>query len=101
MGKKPRFFCGNCGTEVGRNAKTCPKCGRFFASIRCPKCNHSADDAAFKKGCPVCGYAIPLGNAAYSQGEKVPAGKLRLWVYILSVCAFIAAVALLIIKIVK
>jgi predicted amidophosphoribosyltransferase len=101
MGKKPRFFCDNCGEEVGRNDKTCPHCGRFFASIRCPKCGFSADDASFKKGCPACGYSVPPGSAAYSQGEKVPAGKLPLWVYILSVCAFIAAVALLIIKIVR
>jgi ssDNA-binding Zn-finger/Zn-ribbon topoisomerase 1 len=101
MGKKPRFFCDNCGTEVGRNAKACPQCGRFFSSIRCPKCNYSADEAAFKKGCPACGYSIPIGNAANPEGEKVPAGKLPLWVYILSVCAFIAVVALLIIKLVN
>jgi predicted amidophosphoribosyltransferase len=101
MGKKPRFFFDICGEEVGRNDKTCPHCGRFFSSVRCPKCNFSADEASFKKGCPACGYSVPLGNAAYSQGKKVPAGKLPLWVYILSVCAFIAAVAILIIKIVR
>jgi predicted RNA-binding Zn-ribbon protein involved in translation (DUF1610 family) len=102
MSKKPRFFCDNCGTEVGRNVNTCPKCGRFFASVRCPKCGFAADESAFRKGCPVCGYSTPPGNAARPpEEEKIPAGKLPLWVYILSVFAFITVVALLIIKIVK
>jgi ssDNA-binding Zn-finger/Zn-ribbon topoisomerase 1 len=101
MSKKPRFFCDNCGTEVGRNVNTCPNCGRFFASVRCPKCNYTADEASFKKGCPACGYSVPLGSAADQKVEKVPAGKLPLWVYILSVCAFITAVALLLLKVVK
>ena len=33
-----KFFCESCGAEVPRNARFCKKCGRFFASVRCPNC---------------------------------------------------------------
>jgi uncharacterized membrane protein YvbJ len=58
--KKPRFFCDNCGHEVDAEVKSCPKCGRFFASVRCPSCGFSGEEKVFFNGCPACGYsAIP------------------------------------------
>ena len=38
---KAKFFCQNCNSEVAANAKFCPKCGKFFAAVRCPKCGHT------------------------------------------------------------
>jgi RNA polymerase subunit RPABC4/transcription elongation factor Spt4 len=55
--KKPRFFCDNCGYEVGSDVKSCPYCGRFFASVRCPACDYSGPDRMFQNGCPMCGYS--------------------------------------------
>lgn len=56
--KEPKFFCESCGSEVPRNSKICTTCGRFFASVKCPKCGRIGDNDDFKKGCPTCGYAI-------------------------------------------
>jgi predicted RNA-binding Zn-ribbon protein involved in translation (DUF1610 family) len=103
MSKKPRFFCDNCGNEVGQNEKACRHCGRFFASVRCPGCGFIGDETAFKNGCPSCGYSAPPKSEKpiEKKSEKhymIPAGKLPLWVYIVSICAFIAACAALIMK---
>lgn len=56
--KEPKFFCESCGSEVPRNSKICTTCGRFFASVKCPKCGCIGDNDDFKKGCPTCGYAV-------------------------------------------
>lgn len=56
--KEAKFFCESCGSEVPRNSKTCPVCGKFFASVRCPQCGRIGDNDTFKNGCPTCGYAI-------------------------------------------
>ncbi|MCL2128086.1 MAG: hypothetical protein FWH38_07520, partial [Treponema sp.] len=74
FGKKPRFFCDNCGEEVGRNAKSCSRCGRFFASVRCPACGFSGDESAFSAGCPSCGYSAPPSAAGRPVEKKIPAG---------------------------
>jgi predicted RNA-binding Zn-ribbon protein involved in translation (DUF1610 family) len=103
MSKKPRFFCDNCGNEVGQNEKACRHCGRYFAAVRCPSCGFVGDEISFKKGCPSCGYSAPPG-ADKPSGKKpekhhlIPTGKLPLWVYIISIGAFIAACAALIFK---
>lgn len=55
--KKAKFFCENCGSEVDKNAKFCDKCGRFFASVRCPSCGYTGSNNEFTHGCPKCGYA--------------------------------------------
>jgi predicted RNA-binding Zn-ribbon protein involved in translation (DUF1610 family) len=68
--KKPRFFCDGCGTEVAANAERCPHCGKFFASIRCPKCGFTGDTDTFGKGCPVCGYSAPLSNRPVRRPAK-------------------------------
>ena len=96
MAKSPRFFCENCGAEVNRNTKSCPRCGRYFASVRCPACGFTGAEGLFSGGCPVCGYSSPgSGNEGKSarreeySGKKKPslrpAGSLPLWVYILTI----------------
>lgn len=66
MDKKPRFFCENCNAEVKRDDRFCKKCGHFFASVKCPACGKIGNSDLFKKGCPVCGYAV---NGAHSSTE--------------------------------
>jgi ssDNA-binding Zn-finger/Zn-ribbon topoisomerase 1 len=92
---------------VGRDTKKCPKCGRFFASVRCPRCGFTGSEDDFPAGCPACGYsAIPglgrSGKAGRKGGyggsagpkEYEKADALPLWVYILTaaVAAFVFAV---------
>jgi predicted RNA-binding Zn-ribbon protein involved in translation (DUF1610 family) len=93
LAKSPRFFCENCGAEVDRNTKTCPRCGRYFASVRCPACGFTGAEGLFAGGCPVCGYSSPgnhirpAGGKPSPRKEKTPriaAGALPLWVYILT-----------------
>jgi len=98
--KSPRFFCESCGAEVPRDAKNCPKCGRYFASVRCPACDFIGEEALFKGGCPVCGYSS--GASAESAGglrgfpeSKKPTGSLPFWVYILTAAAFTGVLAAL------
>lgn len=56
--KKAKFFCENCSSEVAANARFCPKCGKFFSAVRCPKCFHTGTVRVFKNGCPKCGYSM-------------------------------------------
>jgi predicted RNA-binding Zn-ribbon protein involved in translation (DUF1610 family) len=101
--KKPRFFCDNCGSEVGRDAKACPRCGRFFASIRCPSCGFSGEERLFAGGCPSCGYSAPApGSAARRPPEtKTPAEPLPVWVYLFSIFAFLGLFAVLFLVVLK
>lgn len=55
--QKAKFFCENCGEEVPEKARFCKHCGKFFTSVRCPKCGATGPSSAFAKGCPECGYA--------------------------------------------
>jgi len=93
--KNPRFFCDNCNAEVERGARSCPNCGRFFSSVRCPACGFTGEDRTFAGGCPSCGYSAPPSAVARPIEKKVPTGPLPLWVYILSVIAFVIAMAIL------
>lgn len=61
--KKAKFYCENCGHEVPENAKVCRHCGKFFISIRCPKCGKVGDANTFKDGCPNCGYNMKNDSA--------------------------------------
>ncbi|EFW39430.1 double zinc ribbon domain-containing protein [Treponema phagedenis] len=70
MKKVPVFFCENCGGTVRRDTKVCPHCGRFFASVRCPRCNYTGNADEFREGCPSCGYAFP-------QEKKIQKPKYR------------------------
>jgi len=84
-----RFFCDNCGEEVERNASRCSRCGRYFASVRCPECGFTGEEKLFAKGCPVCGYCdtgqmpdrLPQApsESFFTRPEKLPR-----WVYIIS-----------------
>lgn len=56
--KQAKFFCESCGKEVKQNAKVCSYCGKFFSSVRCPKCGKTGSNSEFEKGCPRCGYAV-------------------------------------------
>jgi predicted RNA-binding Zn-ribbon protein involved in translation (DUF1610 family) len=116
--KKPRFFCDNCGAEVAMAAKSCPRCGRFFASVRCPHCGFTGKDEDFSRGCPACGYSISPGGegsegaftgAANPSGKRgvqrpwesgrgaprEPAFPLPVWLYLVAALALISVLALL------
>jgi uncharacterized membrane protein YvbJ len=92
--KAPRFFCDNCGAEVDRDTRKCPRCGRFFASIRCPRCGFTGAEEDFTAGCPACGYSSTSGREwgkypdrrrfAEKPKKLEAAGALPLWVYILT-----------------
>ncbi|MDR1618204.1 MAG: hypothetical protein LBS06_04050 [Treponema sp.] len=96
----PRFFCDSCGAEVGRNAGKCPRCGRFFGSVRCPACGFTGEEGRFKNGCPACGYSSPAGRrrgfARRNPKTKAagrPLSPLPLWVYLVSILALLCAAA--------
>ena len=98
--KKPKCYCDNCGTEVEQNASECPKCGRSFASIRCPVCNFVGEVGLFDNGCPSCGYSAPKTSAQPKPMEHVlnssqPTDALPLWVYLVSGAAFAGALVFL------
>lgn len=56
--QKAKFFCENCGAEVPENARMCKTCGKFFISVRCPRCGATGTHTDFSDGCPKCGYAV-------------------------------------------
>lgn len=68
--KQAKFFCENCGSEVGQNARFCNKCGRFFASVRCPVCGKTGSSNAFINGCPSCGYGAKGTGFEDSQPSR-------------------------------
>ncbi|HAE23678.1 MAG TPA: hypothetical protein DCG47_15375 [Spirochaetaceae bacterium] len=89
----PRYYCQHCGAEVGRDEKACPKCGRLFTSVLCPKCGFSAAPSRFKEGCPVCGHTGALNAPGYDGGAEAwpprkgpqgPAAPLPLWIWLLA-----------------
>jgi uncharacterized membrane protein YvbJ len=101
--KKPRFFCDNCGSEVDRNARACPQCGRLLAAVRCPSCGFTGEESDFTNGCPSCGYSSPPPVAlptevSQSPEKKVPAKPLPFWMYILTIITFIGILAILYIR---
>ena len=95
--EKPRFFCDNCGCEVDFNTKTCPNCGRYFASIRCPACGFSGAEKLFVNGCPSCGYsAAPPEKGPTVRKKKAEAEEpLPGWVYVVSVLALLVMITIL------
>jgi predicted RNA-binding Zn-ribbon protein involved in translation (DUF1610 family) len=94
--KQPRFFCDNCGAEVGGDTKACPSCGRFFVSVRCPACGFSGEERLFAGGCPACGYSTPpTGGKAPLHEKKISASPLPLWVYIFSIAALLCVFSIL------
>ncbi|MDR0670485.1 MAG: zinc ribbon domain-containing protein [Treponema sp.] len=103
MGTKPRFFCDNCGAEVDKSAKSCPACGRFFASVRCPACGFTGGEEDFVRGCPSCGYSTPPGgptakDVSGRRGQRAPREPgfaLPFWLYLIAALALICVLALL------
>ena len=55
--KRPHYYCEGCGLEVRKDARICPRCGRFFSSVKCPRCGYVGKADDFAEGCPDCGYA--------------------------------------------
>lgn len=72
--QKAKFFCENCGAEVPENARMCKACGKFFISVRCPKCGATGTHTDFSDGCPKCGYAVG-GNTASAVSETISSGR--------------------------
>ncbi|MDR2601552.1 MAG: zinc-ribbon domain-containing protein [Spirochaetaceae bacterium] len=68
--KSSRFFCDNCGTEVLKHANICPKCGRFFSSIKCPKCGFYGAASDFSDGCPKCGYSSKKTKPSKNESSQ-------------------------------
>jgi hypothetical protein len=84
------------------SAKSCPQCGRFFASVRCPKCGFTGRDEDFARGCPVCGYSTPPAPAgpgkpgpAKARPPGGEAGAPSIWIYLLASLILICVLALL------
>jgi uncharacterized membrane protein YvbJ len=84
---KAKFYCDNCGAEVGRDDEQCPSCGRYFSSVRCPRCGYSGQGDEFKRGCPVCGYSAPKETVSETK-ENETEGKESVhtpaWLYLLT-----------------
>lgn len=101
---QPRFFCESCDAEVPRDAVSCPSCGRYFASVRCPKCGFIGEEALFRGGCPICGYSTGKPSREKNDGskgtlsEKKPSGALPVWVYILTALVFLGVIIALYIR---
>lgn len=102
MDRKPKFFCESCGEEVRQNAKLCPHCGRFFASVKCPSCGYSGDARVFKEGCPVCGYAFRPGGPSPEPGDgssgKRGADPLPWWMYAASIGLLVLLVIVILLR---
>ncbi|MCL2266055.1 MAG: hypothetical protein FWC22_08445 [Treponema sp.] len=98
MKKKPRFYCDNCGYEVGSDVKTCPYCARYFASVRCPMCGFSGPDKMFLNGCAMCGYSAPKFNPKNTKMKPArfsgPNEPLPFWTYFIAVFILLAMIAL-------
>lgn len=112
--KRAKFFCEFCGKEVHQNDKVCQYCGKFFASVRCPKCGKVGKTEEFTHGCPACGYAVSQGskkkssygvrgflglgssgNGAFGglgnqNNSKNYDGSLPIWMYILVIAVLVA-----------
>jgi len=98
MDGKPRFFCDNCSAEVVHGADSCPRCGRIFASVRCPSCGLVGEEALFSNGCPSCGYSAPHGKETVAPNpEREIHRPLPFWAVFLTVgiLAFILSILLL------
>lgn len=99
--KAAKFFCESCGSEVPKNAKFCPVCGKFFASVRCPQCGKIGSVSEFKNGCSICGYAMHSKltnvNSKKESYDKIKINQndssLPIWIYI---CTFFVLIILVI-----
>jgi ribosomal protein S27AE len=76
--KKAKYFCENCNSEVAWNARFCPKCGKFFAAVRCPECGHVGSHRDFKTGCPKCHYTFDGDTSVHHVNADGTKGRPRL-----------------------
>lgn len=93
--KKAKFFCEHCGFEVSSKAKVCTHCGRFFSSVRCPKCGREGSSQEFIHGCPDCGYAKKKSTEninIFSSPKKKFDSALPTWVYFFTLIILIVLV---------
>jgi len=94
--KKPRYYCERCGAEVRKDARVCPRCGRFFSSVKCPRCGYVGEADDFAAGCPVCGYADAANPSPEPIKQLAPAlPPPPWWAYPLVAAVILALVALL------
>ncbi len=80
---------------MGKDARSCPECGRFFSAVRCPRCGYSGSAAKFAAGCPVCGYSLPPGDAGSELPRPAPTGPaapLPIWIWIIAFAALAASI---------
>lgn len=66
----PSFYCENCGREVSSGLESCPGCGQYFSSVRCPVCSFTGDTELFKEKCPKCGYAGEAESSSTLKAEQ-------------------------------
>ncbi len=106
--KQRKYYCENCRTRVKEDDVVCPKCGRYFSAVKCPRCAYSGEAEQFASGCPQCGYLAPnfpltgsggrAGSSSMSNRPRRRNRPLPLWVYnSLSILLLIALVVLLIV----
>jgi predicted amidophosphoribosyltransferase len=89
--KRPHFFCEYCGMEVRKDARICPRCGRFFSSVKCPKCGHVGMPDDFSFGCPVCGYALAANPSPEPiKPQSLPAPPLPWWAFLAAALVILA-----------
>jgi predicted amidophosphoribosyltransferase len=98
MRGRPKFYCDHCGAEVPRDAETCPACGRYFQSVRCPSCGFTGKDELFAAGCPSCGYSTPKTASRGTSSERPAPYRpavvgLPVWVYGLALALLLAVTA--------
>jgi len=94
--KRPRYYCEHCGAEVRKDARICPRCGRFFSSVKCPRCGYVGVADDFDGGCPVCGYADAANAAPEPIKALAPASSSPpWWAYPVAALALLALTFLL------
>jgi len=79
---KTRYFCDFCGEEVPANTPRCPRCGKIFTAVKCPKCGYMGKADDFNSGCPSCSYLIDkeeLDKEELKPVEKAP--PFKPWIY--------------------
>lgn len=71
--------CPNCGSQIGRSKKFCPKCGTKVTVVKtCTQCG--AEIEGGKKFCSDCGTPVPEEKKenpikCINCGSEIPAGK--------------------------
>ena len=102
--KEAKFFCESCGSEVPRNSRVCPTCGKFFASVRCPHSltgGNSYNSAGSRFGnnknkAGRFGVRGMLGltnkRSAVNNSNTYVESGLPFWVYLISIRILIALV---------